>query len=388
MVAACSLKANELQFSSLTLERESSARLTLTFAPSPEPVAAFQFDLDYDPSALQLTPIVGGAMRLAGKTLTTAPLNSRQTRFLVTGWNQNAILEGAVIEFLVGIAPNAEIQKYPLHLSNLLATFPNGQAAPVTAVDGAVTVISGTAKRLSEAGVLNGASFISGPLAPGEIATLLGQSIGPLLGTVPESGASSPILGGTSVWFDGVQAPLLYAGPNQINVVVPFEVSGDRTELLVRRGGVVAANLTVALAASAPAIFALNASGVGPAAVLNQDGSINSATNPARAGEVVSFFATGAGTMDPPATDGTLGRDIKQRPVLPVSTKIGGEEAEVLYAGPAPGLIEGVLQVNCRVPSDLPAGLAVEVTLLVGGVPSPVGPTLSIRLADSVQTAF
>src|SRR4051812_41747516 len=97
VVVAVPLAANDLQFSSVALRRESSASLTLTFTPSAEPMVAFQFDLDYDPAAMQLTSLAGEAIRLAGKSLFSAPIDSRTTRFMVTGFNQSPIPTGPVI---------------------------------------------------------------------------------------------------------------------------------------------------------------------------------------------------------------------------------------------------------------------------------------------------
>jgi uncharacterized protein (TIGR03437 family) len=44
------------------------------------------------------------------------------------------------------------------------------------------------------------------------------------------------------------------------------------------------------------------------------------------------------------------------KPVLPVAVTIGGNSAKVTYAGGAPNLVDGVLQVNV----DVPAGLSIR----------------------------
>jgi uncharacterized protein (TIGR03437 family) len=372
-------QANDLSLSPVSLSKESSGSMTLRFTPSPEPVVAFQFDLDYDPSAIRLTAFAGEAARLAGKTLYTAQLSPSRVRYLLTGWNQTAILEGPLVRFLVGSTPQAALRESTVTLSNLATTYPNGFSAPLTASGASITVIPGAPVRLVEAGILNAAAFSSGPLAPGEITTLLGTGIGPTAGTSPDRSTSSTVLGGTSVWFDGVPAQLLYADPGQINLVAPFGLTGRTTELVVRNGSLITASVRVPVAAVAPGVFTLSANGTGPAAVLNQNATVNSASNPAARGQIVSIFATGAGAMDPPGRDGALGQGTGQRPILPVSVKIGGIEAEILYAGSPPGLIAGALQVNCRVPANSPTGAAVEVELTVGGVSSGPGTTLSVE---------
>ena len=96
--------------------------------------------------------------------------------------------------------------------------------------------------------VLNGASFQPGnasffPLgtvAPGEIVSVFGVGLGPdqpALAQPSSSGLVSTRLGGTQVLFDGVAAPLLYVGPNQINAVVPYGVRAPVTQITVQRGG-------------------------------------------------------------------------------------------------------------------------------------------------------
>jgi uncharacterized protein (TIGR03437 family) len=117
---------------------------------------------------------------------------------------------------------------------------------------------------------------------------------------------------------------------------------------------------------AAPGIFSLDSSGRGPGAILNQDGSLNGTLNPAAPGSVIVFYATGEGLTDPPSEDGKVAGTVLPKPVLPVTVKIGGVEAEVIYAGAAPGLTAGVMQVNARVPADLAQLGAVGIELIVG----------------------
>jgi uncharacterized protein (TIGR03437 family) len=110
---------------------------------------------------------------------------------------------------------------------------------------------------------------------------------------------------------------------------------------------------------------------------VNQDGSINSSGNPASPGSFVILYATGEGQTSPEGVDGAVtGADLV-RPLLPVAVRIGETDAEVLYAGSAPGFVAGVLQVNARVPASLPPGQA-RVELRVGDVSSQPDVTLAI----------
>jgi uncharacterized protein (TIGR03437 family) len=126
--------------------------------------------------------------------------------------------------------------------------------------------------------------------------------------------------------------------------------------------------VTVGLFAEAPGIFQVG--GTAQGAVLNEDSTLNSASNPARAGTVVQIFATGLGAVSPQVTPGTpasaspLSHTVK----TPVVT-IGGIPAELVYSGLAPGTA-GVYQINARVPPGIQAGNAAPVQIQIGGTTS------------------
>ena len=179
---------------------------------------------------------------------------------------------------------------------------------------------------------------------------------------------------GASVLFDGVPAPLLYAGPDQINVIAPFGIDKkSSTQLQVMAQDRIIADLSLLVADAVPAIFTLDGSGVGPGAILNQDETMNSPNEPAEKGSVIVLFASGAGQTDPPGTDGQVAGGVLPQPLLPVKVRIGGLDATVVYAGAAPGFVSGVLQVNCLVPVASPSGDAVPIVLSVGKASSPAG---------------
>lgn len=220
--------------------------------------------------------------------------------------------------------------------------------------------------------VVNGANFESGPVAPGEIVTIRGSGLGPVEGAiyaVDNSGRVGDSLGGTQVLFDRTAAPILFAQAGQINTVVPYGVDGQAvTAIQVERAGQRSNTFTLTVAEAAPAIFTLSATGSGQGAILNRDLSVNSPSNPAARGSTVAIYATGEGQTEPPGVDGLVAplRLPLPQPRLPVNVTIGGVEAEVVYAGGAPGLLAGVVQVNARVPIGITPGDAVEVKFVVG----------------------
>ena len=374
----------QLSLPSPTAPPASSLLLPVTFVSQSASVTGIQFDLQYDNSALSLSATIGETARTSGKTLYLWNLSPGQMRFLIVGLNRDPFVDGALINLFVNVSSNAPGGTYPLKLLNVVATDPSAQAVTVRPVDGVVAVqgIAGSGSRLQPAGVLNGASLLPGPVAPGEIVTLLGAGIGPPSPQLPNGSPTSPVLNGTSVLFDGTPAPLLYAAPNQVNAITPYGIHNKASALVevTQRGQPVAAVL-VSVVDTSPAVFTMDGSGVGPGAVLNQDYTVNSPSAPAEKGSVIMFFATGAGQTDPPGADGQITGDTLPlpQPLLPVTVQIGGLDAKVLYAGAAPGLVAGVLQVNCIVPSDSPSGYAVPIMLTVGNISSPAGVTLAIK---------
>jgi uncharacterized protein (TIGR03437 family) len=230
--------------------------------------------------------------------------------------------------------------------------------------------------------IVNSASYLQGAVSPGELVSIFGANLG------PASEAAGGLVGnyvadtieGTQVSFGGANAPLLFASSTQINAVVPFGVTGPATLVQVLYQGQPTASTTVPVQPASPALFALDASGGGAGAILNEDGSVNSETNPARRGSVVVLYGTGGGFTKPASVDGLL-TPVSQDyplPVLPVSVSIGGQPAHVLYAGAAPGMIAGVMQINAVVPANAQAS-SDEVVVTIGGYASPTAITVAVQ---------
>ncbi len=226
----------------------------------------------------------------------------------------------------------------------------------------------------------NAASGLSVGIAPGMIVTIRGDSIGPalpLLFNLNEKKTISADLQGTQVLFDGVAAPLLYVSNQQINAVAPYSLAGkNSTEVIVVSQGQGSLPITIPVKESNPGLFTANSSGRGQGAIINQDGSYNAPASPAPRGSIVSLFGTGEGQTEPRGEDGKI-LDLLTRPVLPVSITIGGRSAEVKYAGGAPSLVAGVLQLNVRIPEESTAGNQ-EVLVRIGSETSQGGVFISV----------
>jgi uncharacterized protein (TIGR03437 family) len=113
---------------------------------------------------------------------------------------------------------------------------------------------------------------------------------------------------------------------------------------------------------TSPGIFTFTQDGKGQGAILNVDSqnpdrvTLNSVDNPAPKGSAITMFGTGAGLWNRTVQDGSIVLDASVTPVAPVSLTIGGQPAKILYAGAAPFLVSGVLQVNAIVPEGIGSG--------------------------------
>jgi uncharacterized protein (TIGR03437 family) len=208
-------------------------------------------------------------------------------------------------------------------------------------------------------------------LAPGQLVSLFGEDLAPAASFVPPGGFSSST-SDFGVFFNGIPAPILYSSGQQINVQVPFEISGQ-TSIQMQ---VVNKQLTLPLAETRmfavaerqPAIFlsplALSSPypgytqcggtvSIGPAALaINSDGTVNDCAHPAIAGTPVTLFMNGAGQFTfalrtgivaaPPPVTLTPGMVILGPSLSPLKTT-----TQTL-----PGSLEGVEQIQFPTPAS------------------------------------
>jgi len=165
--------------------------------------------------------------------------------------------------------------------------------------------------------------------------------------------------------------------------MVPYEIAGrPTTTIRVIYKGVQSEPLTVNVVAAAPGIYTQNSAGSGPGSILNQNFSVNTAANPAAKGSIVQVYMTGEGVTSPVGGNGafapTNGTGLFKT-TLPVTATVGGLPATVQYYGSAPGIVYGVMQVNVEISANAPSGAAVPIVIMVGGVPTQNGVTVSIQ---------
>ena len=222
--------------------------------------------------------------------------------------------------------------------------------------------------------VVNAASELPGPLAPGELVKITGQTVGPspaVAATIPPAAPATglaTILGGTSATVNGTAAPILYTNGTQTNIQIPYEVAGSSTSTIVLTVGTQTATFTGKVAPTAPGLFTTNFSGQSQAVALNADGTVNSSTNPAARGSNIWLYATGAGVTSPADTDGATEIDSSHVPVAPLSVTINGVNATLGTHGSVSKDVSGVLELLVTIPASITTTGSVPVVLTAGGV--------------------
>jgi len=240
-----------------------------------------------------------------------------------------------------------------------LVELTNGIKVALGPLDALLTVSPGPGPSL--VGLANSATaHVSPVFAIFELISLYGIGIGPSTPITAQvvNGATPTSLGGFQVLFDGVAAPLLFVGPNQINAVVPNRPATDRSTVQVVTPSGAINGLTISNRSSEPEIFlAPVAPGQVPglAAAINEDGTVNSAKNPATPESIVSVWVSGFGDFDSN---------------VPVAVVAGQQtlfaSLEVLYAGQAPDSVSGLYQLNFRLPATRPNMSMLGIELQVG----------------------
>ena len=222
-------------------------------------------------------------------------------------------------------------------------------------------------------GIVSAASPVSfTALAPGGIISIYGN----LLADSAAPATSIPLpttLGNASVIIAGRTVPLFYASPGQINAVVPFGLNTNTAySVLIQRDLAISSPVPIDVADGQPGVF-LNG---GYAIVEDYRGTapafLVTPSAPAQAGDTLVIYCAGLGVTNPPPADGAASPSSPPAQAqAPVTVSIGGQTANVAFAGLTPTLV-GLYQVNVVMPPGVTPGNAVPVTLTVSGQTSPV----------------
>ncbi len=229
-------------------------------------------------------------------------------------------------------------------------------------------------------GVVDAATFTA-PVVPGSLVSIFGTNLAAapaFAGTIP----LPPTLGGVTVSFNGMAAPLLFVSSQQINAQLPWEIPATGpVSVVVTNGSVSSAAQAVQIGAYSPGLFTI----AGYAVAVNPDGSLAAPTgvitgfpsHPATPGDSLVLLGSGFGPVNPPGVTGNNSLDaMRNATAVPVVT-IGGVSATVTFAGLSPQYV-GVYQINVTLPStQLPANAA-PLQIQTGGVTGPVQTTISV----------
>lgn len=237
----------------------------------------------------------------------------------------------------------------------------------------------------ADGGVTTDTSFgASVTIAPGAWIEIYGRHLAPrerewqnedfVDGRAPVS------LEGTAVWINGQPAPVSYASPNLIRAQTPLELQGSTAWIEVETaagrsqpymvkvdpagaGLLAPARLRVAGKQFAAAEIA------GEGAYAIPEGVSEELTaRPARAGDILVFYATGLGPVSPRIDAGQVAAGDNQL-AAQLEVLIGGEPAQVLSAGLAQGKV-GLYEIRVAAPPLGRSG-AVPVEIRIDGKPIP-----------------
>lgn len=235
--------------------------------------------------------------------------------------------------------------------------------------------------------VVNAASQRPSNIAPGAVITIYGSGLG--RDTLTAFDGNSPFvpsnMGGTKVSLNGESLPVIYSSARQVSAAAPNSLQPDRPGFLeIEYEDIKSVPYTVLSAKAAPAIFTTSGAGNGNAAAFQVDATtgtlvLNSDKTPAVKGDILVLYATGVGPTLPIPWDGFVATESSAVSIPNVSVLLGDVSADVLYAGAAPGLITGIVQINARIPDNPPTGKAVPLTVRVENIASPPGVTLYIK---------
>lgn len=217
---------------------------------------------------------------------------------------------------------------------------------------------------ISTGGVVNGASFASGPVAPGSLIAIYGTN----LASATQQPTTTPLpngLAGATVKINNVPAPIFFASAGQINVQVPYETTTGSAAVTVSSACGASIPISVQVTPAAPYLFPASN---GDALAFNQDNTPNSAANPAKAGSAVTVYMTGIGAVSNPVATGVAASATTLSPAaLSNSATIGGTAAGIYFIGLTPQTV-AIAQANVIVPTLTPGKYPVVIT--VNGVPS------------------
>ncbi len=334
-----------------------------------------------DPNGLDAP--CNGALEFAEHREPTTHIGSNGSATFLVEWTPPANDVGAIVFYAAGNAANGDGNLTGDHIYTTSATILNGGSCTLS-------------KKPNLGSVVDAAAFKPG-LAMNSLFTLYGSNF-QVSGSSRTAGPGDyvngkfpPRLGCVAVEVAGKRVPITYVQTDQINAQIPtLGITGpvsvqvilnpdEPSEVRSDPGNI------INIQNYAPVFFAFKGSSSIAALIAGTgtylaDPSVVPTGRPAKPGEFVSLFGTGFGPTNPTFQAGELVNGLA--PLRdPVTVTIGGTTvpaADVQFAGATPGSINGLYQINVRVPATAADG-DVPVSVRIGGVDSPPGSTIPVE---------
>jgi uncharacterized protein (TIGR03437 family) len=337
--ASTSSSSSTSTSSSSTTTSSSSSSATTSSAPSSAPGMIQRIDLSSSNPSVSLSTPMAEASLVGTAGMSSSPFS----RTLAPLYNRNAIINLTVSGFTV-LAWNYAASVAPPHID----------------------------------GVVNAAN-LTAALAPGGLISIFGEQLSPVNLATQEVPLPTA-LGDSCLTVNGLAVPMLFVSPGQINAQLPFETIGNVTMVLHTPGGV-SDNFNLVVTPGAPSVFLSGTAGPDtdlPTILRTDDGQLVTASNPIHKNDTLLIYLTGLGQTNPAVPDGLPG---PSSPLAVALTQpqvtLGGAGLQVLYAGLAPGEV-GVYQINVKIPSSVPQGLSIPLTISQAGAST----TINVRVVD------
>jgi uncharacterized protein (TIGR03437 family) len=358
--------------------------VTLRVSPAPRTVSV-------SPSSLSFTYQKGGLQPLPQKISVTSTGGAVDFTIGVTssGWLSADVIGGTTPkDVTVSVNPAGLAVLGGAYTGSITVSAPGVLATAITL--SVSLVVAGPAPPTILT-IASNASGAFGAIAPGEMITIKGISLASAtqVFSVNAQGNVDSTLAGVRVLFSNVPGTPIYVSPSQVNVIAPFEIEGTtRTNVVVENQGVSSVATPVSVADFAPGLFTIDFTGSGQVAAVNENGTLNGPAgggySPGTQGGILTVYATGFGQTSPHSITGSV-TPIPDRPTDlirvtgTVTANIAGQAAEVVFAGAAPGLVAGVVQLNLKLPLGM-TGNQLPIVVSVNGKSTPlVGTTVAVQ---------
>ncbi len=399
-------------FQSSTATLSSLSPTTLPTAGAGQTFKVSLYGTGFVPSTDPTQQTVAGIVKTTGTT--TA---------IVSDANVTANVVNASTIILTITNPTTADTNLPFSTANSVVKLGvcNPQGASTCSVPtGIVSLTIGAGPTFTSAGVVSASTFlpVASTVAPYDILSIFGSNFCTANGTgctsgqllygtptapnftyptflTPDANGSGATPRQLTVTFSktgqtSINAPLLFATNNQINLLVPSGVAafGGSANITVNFGSVSSTAVPVTITATDPGIFTINSAGTGDGAILDVNYNLISNTNPAAirigpgSSDIVQVYATGLGapvdgttgcitlaayeallSPSPATIDGVVlqssllaGASLNPPCLATTPTsKIGNVASVALgtpYAGWVSGAVAGLYQVNLRLPDN------------------------------------